>query len=78
VSVSTDHWVFKVIAALIPLLIGALVTIAWQNSYRITIIEHKQEALRNDLDQIKHDIEPRTTLLFRLDRLEQDVKRLQK
>jgi hypothetical protein len=47
-----EPWL-KLAAALIPLGLAALVTLAWQNSHALTLLAHDEADLRQDLERIE-------------------------
>lgn len=69
-------WLVKTLAGSIPLLIGALVTLGWQNSHTLAALTHDMETLRVDLQRISASLEPGRTIQLRLDRNEQEIAHL--
>lgn len=72
----TPGWLVKALAASIPLLVGALVTLAWQNSHTLARLTHDMETMRLDLQRISASLEPGRTIQLRLDRNEQEIAHL--
>jgi hypothetical protein len=72
----TPGWLIKALAASIPLLVGALVTLAWQNSHTLAALTHDMETMRLDLQRISASLEPGRTIQLRLDRNEQEIAHL--
>lgn len=70
------EWLFKALAALIPLFLGALVTIAWSNSHTLAVLTDREEAMRVDLERTKASLEPGRTFSLRIDHIEQEVAHL--
>ena len=59
-------WV-KAAAALGPLLLGALVSLAWQNSHAMAVLTLNVEHLRVDLERTRASLEPGRTIMLRLE-----------
>jgi hypothetical protein len=70
------QWILKALAAMIPLLIGALVTIAWQNSHTMALLTREYEDLRVDLERTKASLEPGRTIMLRFDHAEAELAHL--
>lgn len=66
----------KIAAALIPLLIGALGTVAWQNSHKLTELNATVEAVRIDLATTKTTLEPGKTIMLRFDQHDKEIGHL--
>jgi hypothetical protein len=66
----------KLAAALGPLLLGALVTIAWQNSHALAVLSLNVEHLRVDLERTRASLEPGRTIMLRLDNNQQELTHL--
>jgi hypothetical protein len=66
----------RVIVALIPLSLGALATIAWQNSHQLARNMHDLETLRVDLERTRAALEPGRTIQLRLDANEKELAHL--
>jgi hypothetical protein len=47
-----ETWL-KVAAALVPIGLAALVTLAWQNSHALTLLAHDEADLRSDMERIE-------------------------
>jgi hypothetical protein len=62
----------KVAAALAPLFVGALVSLAWSNSHALAALSLNMEHIRQDLERTRTSLEPRTIML----RLDQNEKQL--
>jgi urease accessory protein UreE len=62
--------------ALVPLLLGGLTTIAWQNSHQLAVLSLGLEAVRLDLERTKASLEPGRTIQLRLDRNEKELAHL--
>ncbi len=75
VAISHPYWM-KVVATLAPLLLGALVTIAWQNSQALAVLTAHIENLRVDLERTRASLEPGRTIMLRLDKNEDELKHL--
>lgn len=63
----------KAIATLAPLLLGALVSIAWSNSHALSVLANNVEHLRVDLERTRASLEPGRTIMLRLDRNEAEL-----
>ena len=50
-------WVFKVLAALIPLALATLVTVAWQNSHRLIVITNDVEHVETEVEHLRDLVE---------------------
>jgi len=48
-----DAWWLKLAAALIPLGLAALVTIAWANSHALAVLTRDEADLRADMERIE-------------------------
>lgn len=66
----------KAAATLAPLLLGALVTIAWSNSHALATLALNVEHMRRDLDLTRASLEPGRTIVLRLDQNEEQIKHL--
>ena len=55
----TYERVVKVLAALIPVLLGALVTLAWQNSHRLVVITNDLEHVEDEVSHLRNLVEQR-------------------
>lgn len=71
-----EGWVLKVLTASIPLLIGALVTVGWQNSHTLSRLTDEYEDLRVEMERTKASLEPGRTIMLRLDQNESEIKHL--
>lgn len=65
----------KVAAALAPLFVGALVSLAWSNSHALAALSLNMEHIRQDLERTRTSLEPRTIML-RLDANEKQIDHL--
>jgi hypothetical protein len=68
-------WV-KAAAALGPLLLGALVSLAWSNSHALSVLAINVEHLRVDLERTRASLEPGRTIMLRLDTNEKQLDHL--
>lgn len=50
-------WISKLFIALIPVLLAALVTIAWQNSHTLTVLTHRIERNERETQHLRELIE---------------------
>jgi hypothetical protein len=66
----------RIIVGLIPLFLGALCTIAWQNSHALTAQGRDIEALRVSLERVTAALEPGRTIQLRLDKNESELAHL--
>jgi hypothetical protein len=66
----------KALATLAPLLLGALVTIGWNNSHSLAVLSLNIEHLRVDLERTRASLEPGRTIMLRLDRNETELVHL--
>ena len=66
----------KVLVGLIPLAIGALCTIAWQNSHALTGQARDLENLRIDYERTKASLEPGRTIMLRFEQEEKEIAHL--
>jgi hypothetical protein len=66
----------KAVATLAPLLLGALVTIAWSNSHALAVLAVNIETLRVDLERTRASLEPGRTIMLRLDTNEKQLDHL--
>jgi len=66
----------KALATLAPLLLGALVTIAWQNSHALAVLNLNVEHLRVDLERTRAALEPGRTIMLRLDNNQAELSHL--
>jgi uncharacterized protein HemX len=64
------------LAAVIPLALGGVATIAWQNSHMLTSLSRDQAELRRDLDHLTGTLTPSSTLMQRFDNDERELTRL--
>ena len=71
-----NTWVVRVAAASAPLLLGALVTLAWQNSHALAALTLTVENMRVDLERTRASLEPGRTISLRLDRNEAELRHL--
>ena len=69
-------WIVKALAALIPLLLGAGVTVAWQNSHSMALLTREYEDLRVDVERTRASLEPGRTFPLRIDHVEAEVQHL--
>jgi hypothetical protein len=69
-------WLLKAAATLIPLLLGALVTIAWQNSHALAVLARGEELLRVDFEKTKAMLEPGRTIMLRIEANEKETTHL--
>lgn len=58
-SIQLSDWFSKGIVALIPIMLGALTTLAWQNSHGINAIGVRLEAHQREIDYNRRLIEDR-------------------
>jgi hypothetical protein len=68
-------WI-KALATLAPLLLGALVSIAWSNSHALSVLAINVEHLRVDLERTRASLEPGRTIMLRLDTNEKQLDHL--
>ena len=68
-------WV-KAAAALGPLLLGALVSLGWQNSHAMAVLTLNVEHLRVDLERTRASLEPGRMIMLRLDTNEKQLDHL--
>jgi hypothetical protein len=68
------EWLPKIVIALIPLLLGGLATIAWQNSHALAALGVNIEAIRLDLERTKASLEPGRTIMLRLDKNDAELQ----
>jgi hypothetical protein len=74
-EVTSTHGAVRTVAiALIPLTLGALVTVAWQNSHSLTELRTEVEHITVDLERTKASLEPGRTIMLRLDKNEDELK----
>jgi hypothetical protein len=66
----------KAAVALIPLGLGALVTIAWQNSHSLVVLSQNVENLRVEVERVKASLEPGRTIQLRQDQAEKELAHL--
>lgn len=66
----------KIAATLAPVLIGALVTVAWQNSHALAVLMLNVEHLRLDLERTRASLEPGRTIMLRLDNNKEELQHL--
>jgi hypothetical protein len=69
-------WAVKTVIALTPILLGALVTIAWQNSHSLAVLTQGVELMRVDLERTKASLEPGRTVMLRIDHADQELAHL--
>ena len=69
-------WAIKAAAALVPLLLGALVTIAWQNSHALALLTRDYEDLRVDYEKTKASLEPGRTISLRFEQHDRELAHL--
>jgi hypothetical protein len=53
------QWAVKLLAALIPVLLGALVTIAWQNSHRLAVLTAEVANVEQEMTHLRTLVEDR-------------------
>jgi septal ring factor EnvC (AmiA/AmiB activator) len=66
-------WIVTTAAALLPVLAGALATIAWQNSHRLVQLQDNQEVIRRDLDEMREEVERKDVLRLRFEADEREI-----
>ena len=66
-------WIVTTAAALVPLLVAALVTVGWQNSHTLVALRDNQEVIRRDLDDVREEVEPKSTVQLRFDAAEREI-----
>jgi urease accessory protein UreE len=66
----------KALATLAPILLGALVSIAWSNSHALSVLAINIEHLRVDLERTRASLEPGRTIMLRLDTNEKQLDHL--
>jgi hypothetical protein len=66
----------RAVAAVAPLLLGALVTIAWQNSHALAVLSLNVEHLRLDLANTRASLEPGRTFMLRIEQNEKQLDHL--
>jgi hypothetical protein len=66
----------KALATLAPILLGALVSIAWSNSHALSVLAINVEHLRVDLERTRASLEPGRTIMLRLDTNEKQLDHL--
>jgi hypothetical protein len=66
----------KALIALIPLGLGALSTIAWQNSHALTALRADLEHLTVDYERTKASLEPGRTIMLRFEQNEKELAHL--
>jgi hypothetical protein len=66
----------KIIAALAPLFLGALVTVGWQNSHALAVLSVNVEHLRLDLANTRASLEPGRTFMLRIEQNEKQLDHL--
>jgi hypothetical protein len=66
----------KALATLAPILLGALVSIAWSNSHALSVLAINIEHLRVDLERTRASLEPGRTIMLRLDTTEKQLDHL--
>jgi hypothetical protein len=71
-----NGWFLKAIGAAIPLVLGALATIAWQNSHLLIRMGENQSDIRRDLDNLQANLVPGSELRVRLTQDEREIQRL--
>ncbi len=71
-----EGWVLKVLTASIPLLVGALVTVGWQNSHTLATLTTEYEDLRVEMERTKASLEPGRTFSLRIDQNERELAHL--
>lgn len=69
-------WMRTMVIALIPLTVGALTTIAWQNSHALATITTRLELIAIELERTKASLEPGRTFSLRIDKNEEELKHL--
>lgn len=75
ISAGAPYWL-KVVAAMIPLGLAGLTTIAWQNSHTLSLLAVSINTVRDDLERTRAGLEPGATLRMRLDRNETELAHL--
>jgi urease accessory protein UreE len=66
----------KALATLAPILLGALVSIAWSNAHTLAVLAVNVEHLRVDLERTRASLEPGRTIMLRLDTNEKQLDHL--
>jgi len=66
-------WIVTTAAALAPVMIGALVTVAWQNSHTLVELKDNQAVIRRDLDETRDEMERKEVLRLRFDADEREI-----
>ena len=66
-------WLVTTAAALAPVMIGALVTVAWQNSHTLVALKDTQEVIRRDLDETREEMERKDVLRLRFEADEREI-----
>jgi hypothetical protein len=66
----------KALATLAPILLGALVSIAWSNSHALSVLAINVEHLRVDLERTRAAQEPGRTIMLRLDNNQAELSHL--
>lgn len=66
----------KVLIGMIPLGLGALTTIGWQNSHALTALTENLEHLHVDYERTKASLEPGRTIMLRFDQNEKEIMHL--
>jgi hypothetical protein len=66
----------RVILGLIPLALGGLVTLAWQNSHTLAALTASMENMRVDVETTKAGLMPGRTIQLRLDLNERELGHL--
>ena len=70
-------WLVATLGALLPVMIGGAVTLAWQNSHSLVALKDNQEVIRRDLDDVRDEVEPKSTVKLRFEADERRIEDLQ-
>jgi hypothetical protein len=70
------EWLFRGIAAVVPLMLAALVTIAWQNSHTLDRMSEEEKDLRRDLETLQAGLVPGGILRLRSEQYEKEIEQL--
>ena len=66
----------RVIIALVPLILGGLVTVAWQNAHALTRLTENLEHLTVDFERTRASLEPGRAIMLRFDQNERELAHL--
>jgi len=66
-------WLLAAAAALLPTMIGAFVTVAWQNSHKLVALQDRQDDIRHDLDAMSGEVERKEVLRLRFETDEREI-----